>query len=164
MDAKNINIELSPESKDLLKRLGDVDLIRLRNVLEGIGNDFRQSMKGFFSTPGTSRWDDLKDSTKKQKQHLFGRVYPIMVGSGRLAESFYNKAHAENVNRVTETAAEFGTGVYYASFHEYGTRRMAQRQLITHDEVQFRRWRRIINNYFVKMFKRNGIDVKGDIV
>jgi len=53
---------------------------------------------------------------------------PIMVRSGRLFASLTSLNNA--AKSVGLTKAEFGTTVEYAKFHQYGTNKMAKRQIV----------------------------------
>jgi phage gpG-like protein len=55
-------------------------------------------------------------------------AWPIMRRTGKLFNSLANLAGPENV--VTPMAAQFGTDVEYAKFHQYGTEKMAKRQIL----------------------------------
>lgn len=55
-------------------------------------------------------------------------AWPVMRRTGRLFNSLANLAGPENV--VTPLAAQFGTSVDYAKFHQYGTEKMAKRQIL----------------------------------
>lgn len=81
---------------------------RIANHLKrGVRNRFRMA-----TGPDGQSWDDLSDVTKKRRQKK-GRV-PIkkLVSSGKLLRSF----HAFSDSR----RARVGTGVEYASTHQYG--------------------------------------------
>lgn len=61
-------------------------------------------------------------------------AWPIMRRTGRLFSDLTNLTGPENV--VTPKTAFFGTDVEYAEFHQYGTRKMAQR-LVVFEPVGF---------------------------
>ena len=161
--ADKAGIFLTPESAAILKKLGDKDLIRLKEAFRGIGKDFRQYMKLYFSTPGTARFDDLKEATKKAKARLYGTVYPILTASGDMAASFYDKAHSQNISLIGNTAAEFGSSSGIAQYHQYGTKNMSRRRILISDDRRDLRWKRIMNNYLIKLLKANGINTQEGI-
>jgi phage gpG-like protein len=55
-------------------------------------------------------------------------AWPVMRRTGRLFNSLANLAGPENV--VTPMSAQFGTSIEYAKFHQYGTEKMAKRQIL----------------------------------
>jgi phage gpG-like protein len=55
-------------------------------------------------------------------------AWPVMRRTGRLFTSLANMSGPENV--VTPMFAQFGTNVDYAKFHQYGTEKMAKRQIL----------------------------------
>lgn len=62
----------------------------------------------------------------RPRKSVYG--WPIMRRTGNLFNSLANMVGPENV--VTPLFARFGTNVEYAKFHQYGTEKMAKRQVL----------------------------------
>lgn len=92
----------------------------LRPQFESIASDFYKSQRQivFSATPG--KYDDLKDSTKKQKEKKVGFVYPILVQSGRLRDSLTIRDGQDNITIIKKDYLEMGTSTPYAKYLQFG--------------------------------------------
>ncbi len=103
---------------------------------------FRQIIDAFYKiqrnivfrsgATGHGKYTDLKAATKRQKIRSNGQVYPILVLSGTLRDSFKEGAKG-NITKISKTKAEAGTTIPYATFHQEGTSRMPKRPVILED-------------------------------
>lgn len=72
-------------------------------------------------------WSPLKPRYAAWKARNFPGA-PTLVQSGRLFRSLTNLRTPPSV--IGQTSATFGTDVEYAKFHQYGTSKMAKRQIV----------------------------------
>lgn len=100
-----------------------------RPVLRWAKRELERANKENFAASGlpVGGWAPLDARYSQWKSTNFpGR--PIMVASGRLMDSLTRLDGP--VNKIRLMSAEFGTDVEYAQFHQYGTTRMAKRQVV----------------------------------
>ena len=72
-------------------------------------------------------WSPLKPKYASWKSRNFPGT-PIMVQSGALRRDLTTLRGP--ANEIRRTSAKFGTSIEYAKFHQYGTTRMAKRQIV----------------------------------
>lgn len=72
-------------------------------------------------------WSPLKPKYAAWKAVHFPGT-PTLVQDGTLFRSLTNINGSDS--RIRATTAEFGTSVKYAKFHQYGTTKMAKRQIV----------------------------------
>ena len=110
-------------------------------LLEKKGNDLRplfgEMITAFYKVQknivfrngrasGPGRYADLKKVTQDKKSKEFGFIYPVLVASGRLMNSF-KKGGSENITKITKLRAEAGSRVPYARYvHEIVTGKQTQ--------------------------------------
>lgn len=100
-----------------------------RPVLRWAKRELEKANEKNFSASGlpVGGWAPLDARYAQWKSTNFpGR--PIMEASGRLRDSLTRLDGP--VNKIRLMSAEFGTDVEYAKFHQYGTTRMAKRQIV----------------------------------
>lgn len=101
-------------------------------VGEDLLGDFAQNMVrggGFFG--GGSKWPPLAASTIKEKQRLGYGAMPIMWRSGALAESLAEKDAPGNIFMVGPNSLVVGTSIFYAAFHQSGSKKQTLRTTVT---------------------------------
>lgn len=125
-----MNLTASVEAPDLgevLTRL--VSLTSEQAVRQALEN-LREAVSLQFLTEGAAygqAWPDRKDHRDP------GR--PLLVASGRLLESYTDENSPEHLEEVTFPSGSpvgiFGSAVPYARFHEFGTRFLPARPVLT---------------------------------
>lgn len=98
------------------------------------------------------RWARLSDRYAAWK----ARRYPgrrILEREGLLREGLTRRGGRFQVRRVTDTSLELGTSAPYAQFHQFGTRRMPRREIVTITGDDERRWARLAEDYFARVAK-----------
>jgi len=83
-----------------------------------IANNFYQGNKKIFTLKGPGRYEDLADSTKKQKQSEVGFIYPILKRTGRLSRSLTSKNDSGAEFFVGRKSMILGTKVPYLIYHQ----------------------------------------------
>lgn len=104
-------------------RLGISDLSPLWDMFSPIMAGVEQRQ---FDEAGGGSWEPLAESTVVEKQQGGWPLDPL-VRSGSLRDSLVNPGMAEDRG---PTHYSWGTDVPYARYHQEGTRRMPQRQVI----------------------------------
>lgn len=82
------------------------------------------------------------------------RRYPgrrILEREGLLREGLTRRGGRFQVRRVTDASLELGTSAPYAQFHQFGTRRMPRREIVTITGDDERRWARLAEDYFARV-------------
>lgn len=115
--------------KRQLERLGELTSdFRIPFYL--IANDFYKSNRKLFTLQSKGLYQDLapaqgedgnpttKTDYKKRKQREVGFVYPILVKSGRLANSLLDRNAPGADFFIDETSLIMGTTVSYAKYHQ----------------------------------------------
>ena len=102
-----------------------------------------------FGTKGSysgEPWKPLKEVTKKiKRKRCPAEVENILVCSGRLKASLTSK-NSDTVVLKKKTELEFGTGVPYAIYHQYGTENMPARRPLLFNPGTFK----LIGNVILK--------------
>jgi len=164
--ADGFSFKFSKQAQEVFKKLGDKNLIRLKEAYKEIGRKFRGHMGGFFYTnKGNLRfWKDLAPSTKMQKLRLKGDAYPSLVLSGQMASSFSQEGEGDNINVISNKSATFGSKSAIAKFHQLGTKKMPKREILNDPFIknmaEKERWDRPLSDALTRLFKRAGF--KGD--
>ena len=116
---------------------------------------------------GPGKYVDLSPSTKKLKERMFGRIYPILVASGKLGKSMPEPGNSDSiaiiVNKKTLVLGTKVTGknnAPYSFFVQLGTRKMPARPfvLLGGEQVAPRRIN-IRRKIWIKMIEQYVIDV-----
>lgn len=108
-------------------------------------------------------WPSLSPEYQRQKtaDYKAGKIKhnKIMFRTGRLAQSLMDRFSSEAINRINTSGSlkklEIGTAVPYAIWHEVGTRRMPQRQLVALSAARRQR--------IVRVFQIEGLAAAGRI-
>lgn len=120
-------------------------------------------------------WEDLipevqsilADQFKAEGQGRSGKWKPLSLGyaaiklkqypgktilrrTDRLINSLTGRT-ADTILNIGNSSLEYGTKVFYASFHQTGTRRMSARRIFDFDEPQRVRFQRSIHRSLVSM-------------
>lgn len=92
---------------------------------EDLLGDFAQNMVregGMFGMG--SRWPQLAPSTIKEKARLGYGAMPMLWRTGALAASLAEKGAAGNIFQAGADYVVVGSSLFYAPFHQFGSRRM----------------------------------------
>lgn len=126
-----IRISMSCDADEAIKKL-DGMIARtqdFRPVLRWAKQELEKANAANFTASGlpAGGWSPLKPRYAAWKATKFPGA-PLMVQSGKLFRSLSNLNGSPNY--IGLTSAEFGTNVEYAKFHQYGTTKMAKRQVV----------------------------------
>lgn len=84
-----------------------------------ISQDFYRSNRKLFTLQGAGLYEDLKPSTKKQKEAEVGFVYPILVGQTRkLSNSVLGPRNSGSVNFIGRQSLVLGSTVEHGIYHQ----------------------------------------------
>lgn len=105
--------------------------------------DFEAIQQEQFDSEGArgeaGQWQPLSPAYAAWKAARFPGK-PILQGTGRLRDSYVQRAHGEAYRRITPTSLERGSNVPHAGFHATGTSRMPARPPIGVRETDVQRW------------------------
>jgi len=154
-----------------LKKASDqVDDLRVPFKL--ITRSWFKSNRSFFILKSAGLFEDLAESTKKQKTRLLGSPYPILRGiTGNLEKSITNPSDSGSVNLIVNkktlilgTQVQSKKGAPYPFFLQDGTSKMPARPFIiiggeqtSTAPINRRReaWIKLISDYVFKVSKKN---------
>lgn len=140
----------------------------LRIPLELISRDFYRSERLIFNLKGPGGYADLDPATKTRKNALYGFIYPILKGSGRLSESVLGPSSPESINDLSNTALRIGTSTPYGRFLQEGTKKMEARPFLFIDgggpgfpgsaifQGRRERWTNIVRTYIFDLYQSKG--------
>lgn len=166
--AKNkTRIELTPQSKKLVKRLAKASKLDMRPVLGVIGIGYRKEVKAIFQKqqPRAAglRWEPLSPAYAAWKaKHFPGQ--PILVRTGVLKKSMTERGATGNLTLIGSVSAIFGSTISYGAYHDEGTSRLPKRNFSEPSERRAQIWRNQISRDIARQFEAEGIDVKGEIL
>lgn len=110
----------------------------LRPVWNEVERAFYKIENEQFASEGAKgrggKWRPLSRPYAKQKARKWG-VQPILRASGRLAKSLTGNT-SDSVLVQTKQEFAIGTKLFYATFHQQGTSRMPQREVIAFSDAQ----------------------------
>jgi hypothetical protein len=123
-----ITMHMDPPVEFILKQTGRfqaalLDLDPLWELFKPIMSDIEQRQ---FDTQGDGQWPPLADSTVLEKERLGFPADPL-VRSGDLKDSLVNPDQAMRTGLMH---AEWASDIPYAGYHQDGTSKMPQRQVI----------------------------------
>ena len=100
-----------------------------RIVFEWARRELAKANAANFTASGlpVGGWSPLKPKYASWKARNFPGA-PIMVQGGALRRDLSTLRGP--ANDIRKTSAKFGTSIEYAKFHQYGTTRMAKRQIV----------------------------------
>lgn len=108
-----------------------------------------------------SRWAPLAPSTIVEKARAGFGHQPIMWRTGELAESLAEKDAPANIFRAGADYLVVGTSLFYAPYHQDGTRKMPRRQLVGITWHRQSGILRRLNAFVQEMARRAGIAMQG---
>lgn len=129
---------------------------------------FNRSMASLFANTGgrvnSSRlieqpaWAPLNPKYKawKDKRVQAG----TLVFTGEMAASFSDSNAPYHIEKIGKKEAVFGSSHPLAKFHQYGTRKMPQRQIVFESEFRNKAFLRIFADNLVARFEAKGIKIK----
>jgi hypothetical protein len=167
--ADNFSFKFSKQAQTVFKKLGDKNLIRLKDAYKEIGFKFRGHLRGFFDTNrGNLRyWQDLSPETKESKMRDVGFAYPSLVKYGGMAGSFVTEGDPDNITKVTDKFASFGSKSAIAKFHQLGNKKLPKREIINDPFVknmaEKERFDRPLSAALTKLMKRAGFTGDADL-
>jgi phage gpG-like protein len=126
-----IRLSITCDADDAIKKL-DGMIARsqdFRPVLRWAKQELEKSNAANFTSSGlpVGGWSPLKPRYAAWKATNFPGS-SILVQTGKLFRSLSNLNGSPNY--IGLSSAEFGTNVEYAKFHQYGTTKMAKRQIV----------------------------------
>ena len=128
--------------KDISPALGD------------ISEAFKQMESKQFTSMGAfggTAWQPLSPATIARKP----AGLPMMVRSGKLRGALTGGGGF--IKRIKNLSMVVGADVFYASYHQRGTRKMPSRLLIKLPESEKMRWMKIIQSFLVKKAREAGL-------
>jgi phage gpG-like protein len=132
---------------------------RVADDLEG---DFALNMAqegGYFGT--FSKWAPLKPSTVKDRTRKgYGGAHPILWRTGALANSLF-KGAGSHVRKVGDNSLEVGSDLFYAGFHQSGTRKMVARKVVGISSKRRTEIVKRLNEYIMDIARQQGLDTSG---
>lgn len=107
-------LEIKLDNKEIEKRLLQLASKgeNLRPLMKNIAGIFAYSTEENFKEEGRPKWQDLKDSTKKQREKIGKWPGQILQVEGRLAASV--------TTRYDDNSALIGSNKDYAAIHQTG--------------------------------------------
>lgn len=126
-----IRISIECDAEDAIKYL-DGMIVRSQDfkvVFQWAKRYLAQANQENFTSQGmpVGGWSPLKPKYSAWKARNFPGM-PIMQQTGKLFRDLSSLNGAPN--EINATSATFGTRIEYAKFHQYGTTRMAKRQIV----------------------------------
>ncbi len=102
---------------------------------ELIAEDLRNDAANQFTAEGgvfrTGHWAPLRPATVKDRQRKgYPGAHPILQRRGDLLQSLTQQGATGHTEEITATSLTFGTRYPTAAFHQFGTRKMAARQIL----------------------------------
>lgn len=98
-----------------------------------IANDFYKSQRKIFMLKGPGRYVDLTPKYKKRKKKEVGFAYPILLKTGRLANSTLGPSNRDSVFSLTRNSLVMGSSTPYGIYHQsdaFPRRKIPQRKFI----------------------------------
>lgn len=140
-----------------------IDDKRMQSVLASLDHgfsDFRPLLNDFsevqlksadeaFKTRGGNigqPWKTLKMQTIKQKIKI-GKNIDILQRSGKMRKSF-------RVSKLNKNELEIENTVSYFKYHQTGTRKMPQRQMLGHSPALIKRYEIAFIDYILKLIQK----------
>ncbi len=160
------SIQLKESSKvkleKILSKMGNDTT--LKNSLDIIGNSYRKEVDMIFDRKQVRdpsfRWKPLAQSTKIAKEKKY-KNKGILVATGRLKKSMTKKGHKDNISKVKNLSATFGSRTPYGIFHdEIGSTRnkLPLRNFSQPSNSSFGAWRETIFEDIERQFVNVGMD------
>ena len=113
----SVKINVKPVIQELRRIQGAVS--NFAGLFQKLRYEFLiKRINEIFSSNGKGTWLPTK------------RTNPILRDTLRLMRSYTQAGAPGNINLETETKLTWGTDVFYAQFHEYGTSRLPARQVL----------------------------------
>lgn len=122
-----------------------------------------------FALKGPGRYEDLSDKYKKSKMKAVGFIYPILMRTGRLADSITDESSAEAIHRIyNKNTLILGTRTPYAIYHQSDLPRkkipyrpflfVGVEQIAPNDIQQNRlkNWMKTLDSYMSSVLKKLG--------
>ena len=130
-------------------------------------NDFYRSEEAIFQLQSAGKYPPISEKYGQRKEKRYGFRYPLLVRTGRLADSVTSPTAPEAIAEITPSSITIGTTVPYAIYHQSDAPRakIPQRKFLfigpeapqyaTSDQMgRTERWLNILNDYVLKAVKR----------
>lgn len=135
-----------------------------------ISADFYRSEQSIFKLKSAGQYPDLSPRYAERKQKDVGFRYPILVRSGRLANSMLGPHNPGSINVISSLSMFIGTSIEYGVYHQSdGPRKskLPQRKFVfigpeaprfasSEQAGRLQRWLGIINDHVENVAKRDG--------
>lgn len=117
-----------------------------------IGRSQFKFQRAIFELVGPGRYQPLSRGYQKFKKQKFGRIFPILFATGRLAKSLLNPG-SENVLKIGKREMFYGTRVPYGIKHQEGIG-VPRRPFLFIDDQRKRAWAEIVLAHIKKSLVR----------
>lgn len=120
-----------------------------RPLLKDISKVQLDSAQESFKTRGKNLgtpWARLKVPTIRQKIRI-GKNIDILQRSGTMRKSF-------RVSKITKNELDIENTIHYFKYHQLGTRKMPQRQMLGHSPALIKRHEIATIDYILKLIKK----------
>lgn len=120
-----------------------------RPLLKDISKVQLDSADEAFKTRGKNigqPWERLKVATIRQKLRI-GKNIDILQRSGTMRKSF-------RVSKITKNELEIENTIKYFKYHQLGTKKMPQRQMLGHSPALIKRHEISVINYILKLIQK----------
>lgn len=145
-----VNVRIRVDAKRAIKQMREMERRSkdFRPVFRWAKKELEKANKANFTANGlpVGGWSPLDARYGAWKAREFPGQ-PIMQATGRLFRSLASLDGSPN--RIGRTSAEFGTEIEYAKFHQYGTSKMAKRQIVYEPRGFARTLGRIVGQHIV---------------
>jgi len=162
------SIENDKAFKAALKRASDT-VQDLRIPFGLILSDFYKSQAAIFKLKSAGQYPAMSERYRVTKIKKVGFDYPLLVRTGRLANSLLGPTNPGSISNVQKLSMTWGTSVEYGIYHQSDRARRKiplrkflfigpeAKEVATSDQMgRLERWNNILNDYVLKKIKRDG--------
>ena len=140
-----MNLQFTFDASDAVRKLTKLRgaLVDFRKPFKDIKSVQLREVQRVFDTEGAAtgkKWQSLKQKTIAQRIASGYGAGPILNRSGTLKKSFKQKS-------VSRNKLEIGSDVKYFQFHQTGTKKTPQRQVLAHTDEMRSRVLKIFTDY-----------------
>lgn len=144
----NIHIDKSKVEGSFKKLVRDIQTKANQPLKESAQVLVDESIRNFGTQGFTfgEAWKPLKPSTVRARRRFGLGARPILVVTGRLKKGV-------KIKQVTNTKATVGNDVKYYPYHQLGTRKMPQRQILKETDKAKEAIVKIFNNWVNRLIR-----------
>ena len=137
-EIESIMKSLNSWMQDFKKPLKDISKMQLKEIDEAFKVDWRNII--------WKRWEKLKPVTTRQKIKLKLNKW-ILQRTWKLRKWFKQQ-------KLNKDTLVIWNKIKYFKFHQTGTKKMAQRQVLGHGDIMIRRTKILLNKYLLTLIKK----------